>query len=157
MAIIDDPVSAVVNLFNGVGSKIIERVWPDPAQAQAAKIELAKMAESGELARMANETEEVKNFLADQASARDRDKAFLVAGRKNMRGDVLAYLAMGALLATILLLLFGPNIPPASEKLLYVVLGALITIVKDVYGFEFGSSKDSQRNAQAVTDMLKQE
>ncbi len=74
---------------------------------------------------------------------------------KNHRGDVLAYLAVGSLVSTVVLLIFVPNIPETSEKLLYVVLGALIAIVKDVYGFEFGSSKDSQRNAQAVSDMLK--
>lgn len=149
-----DPVTAVVDLFNGVGSKIIERIWPDPAQAQAAKLELAKMAQSGELARMANETETVKAFLADTQSARERDKAFLVAGKKNFRGDILAYAAMGALVGVILLL-FVFKVPQESREILLVVLGALVAIVKDVYGFEFGSSKDSQRNAQAVSDMLK--
>lgn len=149
-----DPVTAVVDLFNGVGSKIIERIWPDPAQAQAAKLELAKMAESGELARMANETDTVKAFLADTQSARDRDKAFLVANRKNVRGDFLAYGAVIALIVCIIAL-FIAEVPPSSRDLLLVTLGALVTIVKDVYGFEFGSSKDSQRNAQAVTDMLK--
>ncbi len=84
-----------------------------------------------------------------------RDKTSVVIGKNNHRGDILAYLAVGSLVSTVVLLIFVPNIPETSEKLLYVVLGAFITIVKDVYGFEFGSSKDSQRNAQAVSDMLK--
>ena len=81
-------------------------------------------------------------------------KAFLNAGRKNWRGDILAFGALGALVVCIVAL-FVADVPPQSRDLLLVTLGALVAIVKDVYGFEFGSSKDSQRNAQAVSDMLK--
>lgn len=136
------------------GKAIIDRVIPDPEKAAAAKLELAKLQESGELARMANETETIKAFLADVDSARDRDKAFLQAGRKNYRGDILAYAAIGSLIACGLAL-FVFKVPEESRDLLLVILGALVAIVKDVFGFEFGSSKDSQRNSQAVADMLK--
>lgn len=149
-----DPITAIVDLANGVGTKLIERLWPDPAQAEAAKIKLLEMQQSGELAKMANETETVKAFLADTQSARQRDIAFLQAGKKNMRGDFLAYGALGALIVCIVAL-FIADVPAQSRDLLLVTLGALVAIVKDVYGFEFGSSKDSQRNAQAVSDMLK--
>jgi hypothetical protein len=148
-----DPVTAIVDLANGVGSKLIERLWPDPAQQSAAKLELVKLQESGEIAKMANETDTVKAYLTDTQSARDRDKTFLNAGRKNWRGDILAFGALGALILCIIAL-FVADVPPQSRDLLLVTLGALVAIVKDVYGFEFGSSKDSQRNAQAVTDML---
>lgn len=145
-----DPLTAALQ----IGEKLLDRFFPDPAQKAAAALELAKMKESGELARMANDTETVKSYLADTQSARDRDKAFLAADKKNFRGDVLAYAAMGALVGCILLL-FVFKVPQESREILLVVLGALVAIVKDVYGFEFGSSKDSQRNAQAVSDMLK--
>jgi hypothetical protein len=145
-----DPVSLLLE----VGGKVLERVWPDPAQAAQAKLKLAEMAQSGELAKMANETETVKAYLADVASARDRDKAFVAAGRRNVRGDILAYSAVGALVACILCL-FVFKVPQESRDLLLVTLGALVAIVKDVFGFEFGSSKGSERNAQAVSDMLK--
>ena len=46
-----DPVTALLD----VGSKIIERLWPDPTQAAAAKLELIKLQQSGELAAMAAE------------------------------------------------------------------------------------------------------
>ena len=51
-----DPITAITDLVNGVGGKLIDRLWPDPTQAQAAKLELLKMQQSGELAKMANET-----------------------------------------------------------------------------------------------------
>lgn len=137
-----------------IGERILDKFFPDPEKKAAAQIELLKMQESGELARMANSTEELKAFLADVKSARDRDMAYLAAGRKNLRGDVLAYAAIGALIACGLAL-FVFKVPAESRDLLLVILGALVAIVKDVFGFEFGSSKDSQRNAQAVADMLK--
>lgn len=46
-----DPVSALLD----IGSKVIDRVWPDPTQAAAAKLELIKLQQSGELAAMAGQ------------------------------------------------------------------------------------------------------
>jgi hypothetical protein len=46
-----DPISALLD----VGSKVIDRVWPDPAQAASAKLELMKLQQSGELAMIAGQ------------------------------------------------------------------------------------------------------
>jgi Holin of 3TMs, for gene-transfer release len=48
MALIDDPISTALNL----GGKLIDRFLPDPAAANAAKLELLKMQQSGELAQL---------------------------------------------------------------------------------------------------------
>jgi len=55
-----------------IGSKILDRVLPDQAAADKAKSELAKLAQDGELARMANET---KLFETEQNNVSDRWKA----------------------------------------------------------------------------------
>lgn len=145
-----DPATALLE----IGGKLLDKFFPDPVKRDEAKAALIQMQQSGELAKMANETEVLKAYLADTQSARERDKAFLAAGRKNTRGDVLAYSAIGALgLCIVLLFILEPA--PQSRDLLLVTLGALVAIVKDVFGFEFGSSKGSERNSQAVSDMLK--
>ena len=46
-----DPVSVLLD----IGSKVIDRVWPDPAQATAAKFELFKLQQSRDLAQMAGQ------------------------------------------------------------------------------------------------------
>ena len=46
-----DPISALLD----IGGKVIDRVWPDPAQAAAAKLELFKLQQSGELAQIAGQ------------------------------------------------------------------------------------------------------
>jgi hypothetical protein len=51
-----DPVTAVLN----IGTKVIDRLWPDPTQRDAAKLELLKMQQTGELAQLASETELAK-------------------------------------------------------------------------------------------------
>jgi hypothetical protein len=56
-----DPISAALDL----GNTLITRIFPDPAQADAAKLELLKLQKSGELAQMTAQTdinkEEAKN------------------------------------------------------------------------------------------------
>ena len=149
-----DPVTAIVDLANGVGSELIKRIWPDPAQAAQAAEKLAEMKQSGELQRLVADNDLTKAFLVDTQSARARDVSIIQARGKNWRGDILAFAAVGALILCIIAL-FVADVPTQSRDLLLVTLGALVAIVKDVYGFEFGSSKDSQRNAQTVSDMLK--
>lgn len=46
-----DPVSVLLD----IGGKVIDRIWPDPAQAAAAKFELFKLQQSGDLAQMAGQ------------------------------------------------------------------------------------------------------
>lgn len=48
-----DPLTAVLD----IGEKLIDRLWPDPAQRDAAKLELLRMQQSGELAILASETQ----------------------------------------------------------------------------------------------------
>lgn len=48
-----DPISA---LFE-VGSKVLDRVLPDPAQQAAAKLELLKLQQNGELAQISGQME----------------------------------------------------------------------------------------------------
>ena len=46
-----DPVSALLD----IGGKVLDRVFPDPAQQAAAKLELMKLQQSGELAQLAGQ------------------------------------------------------------------------------------------------------
>jgi len=58
-----DPVSAVLE----VGGKLIDRLWPDPAQRDAAKLKMLEMQQTGELAKLTAETELAKGQLAINA------------------------------------------------------------------------------------------
>jgi len=62
------PLTAILD----IGGKILDKVFPDPAQAEQAKLKLLEMQQSGELARMAADTAEqqelTKRHVADMAS-----------------------------------------------------------------------------------------
>lgn len=82
------PMGALLN----VGSKILDRVIPDPAANAAAKAELAKLEQEGELARMANET---KLFEVEQNNLTERLKADMGSDSwlsKNIRPLTLIFL-----------------------------------------------------------------
>lgn len=79
----------------------------------------------------------------DRASARQRDVELAKAGIKNHRADVLAYGAL-AMLMGCLATLFTMEVPEGSKDILLMLIGALIVVVKDLYGFEFGSSAGSK-------------
>jgi hypothetical protein len=48
-----DPVTAILD----IGSKVIDRLWPDPSKAAQAKLELFKLQQSGELAQITGQLE----------------------------------------------------------------------------------------------------
>ncbi len=58
-----DPVSAVLD----IGGRLIDRLWPDPTQRAAAKLELLKLQKSGQLAEMIAQTD--INKVGDIAKA----------------------------------------------------------------------------------------
>ena len=52
-----------------IGGKLIDKLIPDPAQKAEAQLKLAQMVQSGELAKMANDTELYK---AEQSNVTER-------------------------------------------------------------------------------------
>ena len=78
-----------------IGSKILDRVMPDPAAKAAAQAELQKLAQDGELAKMANET---KLFETEQNNLTDRLKADMASDSwlsKNIRPMTLMAILVG--------------------------------------------------------------
>ena len=69
---------------------------------------------------------------------------------KNNIKALLSFLAMVGFLVC-LYLLFLVGIPPASKDVVLVLIGALTGVVKDVYGFYFGSSSGSERKTEIMS------
>lgn len=58
-----DPVTAILD----IGSKVIDRMWPDPNQAAQAKLELVKLQQSGELTQIMGQLDINKAEAASQS------------------------------------------------------------------------------------------
>ena len=100
-----------------VGGKLIDKLIPDPEAKAKAQLDLAKMAQDGELAKMANETDLYKS---EQAGVSDRWKADMASDSwrsKNIRPMTLAYI-LSAYLALAVLDGFGFRVAEAYVTLL---------------------------------------
>lgn len=75
-----------------VGSKLIDKLIPDPEAKAKAQLDLAKMAQDGELAKLANET---KLFEVEQNNLTERLQADMASDSwlsKNIRPLTLVFL-----------------------------------------------------------------
>jgi hypothetical protein len=72
-----DPISAALD----IGGKLIDRLWPDPAQKDAAKLELLKMTQTGELAQLTADTDIAKAQNAVNAAEAANPNLFVSGWR----------------------------------------------------------------------------
>jgi hypothetical protein len=61
-----------VTILLGIGSKVIDKIWPDPVQRDVAKLELLKLQQSGELAQLTADTNlMIEQIKVNQAEAQN--------------------------------------------------------------------------------------
>lgn len=83
-------------------------------------------------------------YLEDRQDARKRDVELRRVQGSNYRGDVLAFAAIAGLIVLTWSMVFVEIPDGPARDVLLLLSGALITVVKDVYAFEFGSSRGSK-------------
>jgi len=86
---------ALLDSLFSVGEKLVDRLLPDPVANAAAKLELEKLSQNGELAKMANETDLYKT---EQNNITDRLKADMSSDSwlsKNIRPMTLVSILIG--------------------------------------------------------------
>jgi len=110
-----------------VGGKLVDKLIPDPEAKAKAQAELTRLAQEGELAKMANET---KLFESEQNNVSDRWKADMASDSwlsKNVRPMTLVYI-LTAYLALAIFDGFGFKISESYVTLLgqwgMLVMGA---------------------------------
>lgn len=123
-----DPVSLLLE----VGSKVIDRVWPDPTQAAAAKLELYKMQQTGELAQLAADTDIAKGQLAVNQAEASSGNTYASSWRPTVGYTCVAGLGYTFLLQPLLpwfAALLGASVPPLpsldTNVLMTLLLGML--------------------------------
>ena len=149
------PLGAILD----IGSKILDRVLPNPEAKAQAQLELLKMEQTGELARMANDTDITKAYLADVDSARTRESAVATSESAPYLNKIITpILALGVLIATFGLFAFvlfdKGAIDPTRKDILIYVLGVLSAIATQIVAYYFGSSKGSADKNSAIDKML---
>lgn len=88
-----DPITAVLN----IGSQLIDRLFPDKAQADAAKLQMLQLQQTGELAQMQATTDLAKAQLAVNTAEASNGSVFVAGARPFILwicGVALAYSAI---------------------------------------------------------------
>lgn len=124
-------------------------------EAEAALRDDPALAIQFKMAIMENDSSLEKAYLVDRQDARHRDVAIVQAGRYNWRGDVLAVLAVGGLVLCVYFIARDAGLPERAVNAIMFVAGVLASAVRDVYGFEFGSSRSSQVKDATIRDLSK--
>lgn len=78
-----------------IGSKLIDRLIPDPEQKAKAHLELTRMAQEGELAKMANETDLFKSEQSNLTTRHQSDMSSDSNLSKNIRPMTLIAILAG--------------------------------------------------------------
>jgi hypothetical protein len=149
------PLGAILD----IGSKLIDRLIPNPEQKAQAQLELLKMEQTGDLAKMANDAEITKAYLGDVSSARERESAVATSESAPYLNKIITpILALGVLIATFGLFAFvlfdKGAIDPTRKDILIYVLGVLSAIATQIVAYYFGSSKGSADKNSAIDKML---
>lgn len=124
-------------------AKVVTGREDAPAAVEALKADPALVIQFRE-AVMANETALERAYLADRQSARQRDVEIIRAGRHNWRADILATLAVVGLVTCVWFIARDSALPERAINAIMFVAGVLAAAVRDVYSFEFGSSRGSK-------------
>jgi len=141
----------LADLLN-IGGKLIDKLIPDPEAKAKAQLDLAKLAQDGQLAQIQAE-------VADLDSARKREMA--VATSENapyLNKIVTPVLAIAILVATFILfglVMFAEGMIDTTRKdIIIYVLGVLSAISTQIVSYYFGSSKGSSDKNTAIDKML---
>ena len=134
-----------------IGEKVLDRVLPDPEAAAKAKLDLARLAQEGQL-------KEVEIYAKDIDSARQREAQIAVSEYAPLINKIitpiLALCITGLSFALFVVIIFVDVTPEAKDILIYilVVLSALVTQIASYY---FGSSMGSKDKAEELRKALK--
>lgn len=141
-----DPITAALDL----GGKLIDKLFPDPEQRDAAKLKLVELQTNGELAKMTAETERLRIDADDRNSARQRQMAV----KDRMPGLLATSVTMGFFGILGYMLVYGA--PKDGGEALFIMLGSLGTSWTGIIAYYFGSSSSSSQKNSIIANMSRE-
>lgn len=134
-----------------IGEKVLDRVMPDPEAAAKAKLDLARLAQEGQL-------KEVELYAKDLDSARQREAQIAMSEYAPLLNKIitplLALSVTGLSFALFVVIIFVDVTPEGKDILIYV-LGVLSALVTQIASYYFGSSMGSKDKAEELRKALK--
>ena len=150
---IAEQVSTVIAAVTGTADPTaVAAALKDPTMAANLQIQLAQIHADQVKAEAEERKSELQMIVDDTKSARDRDVAFLTAGKHNTRSDILAAGTVIGLIVCILVVSILP-VGQLAFGIISTVAGIFGSCMKDVFSFEFGSSRQSENKTSIIANM----
>lgn len=104
---------------------------------------------------MQNETELEKAFLADVQNARNRDVEIVKAGKTNTRANIMATLAVAIVCICLMVVVWKTGMDEYAKASISLITGRALGWVEQVFSFEFGSTRDSKKKDDTISNLSK--
>ena len=143
--------SVVLDSILNIGGKLIDKLIPDPAAAAQAQLELAKLAQAGELDKLANE-------VKDRSDARNRELQIATSEAAPFLNKVVTpVLALGSVILSFALfaVLIFIDVQPEAKDILIYILGVLSAAITQILSYYFGSSVGSKDKDEQLKGLSK--
>ena len=141
-----------------IGGKLIDKLIPDPEAKAKAQLELATLAQNGELAQLQADLDRFKAEVEDRDSAR-KAHAEVATSANSTRLDkaVVPLLALGVVGLEFLLIavLMFVDTPDNQQQLVIFALGFVTSAAGQVLSFYFGSSQGSKDKTKEMEGMIR--
>lgn len=126
------------------GQEALEAIKLDPALAISFKT-----------AVMQNETELEKAYLADIQNARNRDVEIIKSGHSNIRANTMATLAVAIVCICLMVVVWKTGMDEYAKASISLITGRALGWVEQVFSFEFGSTRDSKKKDDTISNLSK--
>lgn len=138
----------VLSTVLDLGKSILDRVIPDPVAREAAKQEMERLAQAGELQREQLALQRFGMVISDRADAR--------LMQRETGGRVAPSLAVATFVGFFLILLAMMffEIPESAQRPFDLMLGALTGLLASVAQFYFGSSEGSKSKERLLANRI---
>jgi hypothetical protein len=134
-----------------IGGKLIDKLIPDPEAAAKAQLELTKLAQAGELEKLANE-------VKDRSDARNRELQIATSEAAPLLNKVVTpVLALGSVILSFALfaVLIFIDVQPEAKDILIYILGVLSAAITQILSYYFGSSVGSKDKDEQLKGLSK--
>jgi len=134
-----------------IGGKLIDKLIPDPEAAAKAQLELSKMAQEGELTKIANE-------VKDRSDARNRELQIATSEAAPLLNKLVTpVLALGSVILSFALfgVLIFIDVKPEAKDILIYILGVLSAAVTQILSYYFGSSSGQADKEEQLKGLTK--
>jgi hypothetical protein len=141
-----------------IGGKLIDKLIPDPEAKAKAQLELATLAQNGELAQLQADLDRFKAEVEDRDSARKAHAEVATSANSTpLDKAVVPILALGVVGLAFMLIavLMFVDTPDNQQQLVIFALGFVTSAAGQVLSFYFGSSQGSKDKTKEMEGMIR--